>query len=314
MLRYIKADLCHRSQMADYYKILGVSRDANEKEIKQAFRRLARQLHPDINPGDKQAEDRFKRVNEAHAVLSDTDKRRKYDRYGDNWQQADRLESQRGQSHGGPFDFDFGRGPYSSDVDHDLFGGLGDLLGGFGTGSRRRGRVPTKRRIEGTLEVTLEQAFAGTRSHVTFGSGRGERRIEVSIPPGVETGSVVHVSPDQDSELYLTIEVAAHRRFQRKGDDLYVDINIPVEDAVLGGDAEVATLKGKLKLKVPEGSQNGQRIRLAGQGMPKLGNPDRKGDLFVTLRPTLPKRPTSDERELFQQLRQLRSEVKTAKD
>ena len=296
--------------MADYYKILGVSRDASEKEIKQAFRRLARQLHPDINPGDKQAEARFKRINEANAVLSDPDKRRKYDRYGDGWQQADRLESQRRQSGAGTFDFGFERGPYSS----DLFGGLGDLLGEFGTGRRRRGRAATERRIEGTLEVTLEQAFAGTRSNVTFGSGHGERRIEVSIPLGVDTGSVVHVSPDQDSELYLTIEVAPHRRFQRKGDDLYIDIDIPVEDAVLGGDAEIATLKGKVKLKVPEGSQNGQRIRLAGQGMPKLGDPDTKGDLYVTLRPMLPKRPTSDELELFEKLRRLRSGVETAKD
>ncbi len=300
--------------MADYYKTLGVSRDASEKEIKQAFRRLARQLHPDINPGDKKAEARFKRINEANAVLSDPDKRQKYDRYGDNWQNADRIESRRGQSDGGTFDFGFERGHYSGDVGPDLFGGLGDLLGGLGAGGRRRGRVATKRRIEGTLEVTLEQAFAGTRSHVTFGSGDGERRIEVSIPPGVDTGSVVHVSPDKDSELYLTIEIAPHRRFQRKGDDLYVDINIPVEDAVLGGDAEIATLKGKVKLKVPEGSQNGQRIRLAGQGMPKLGDPDRKGDLYVTLRPTLPKRPTSEERELFEKLRQLRSGVETAKD
>ncbi|MCH8185958.1 MAG: J domain-containing protein [Chloroflexi bacterium] len=300
--------------MADYYKILGVSRDASEKEIKQAFRRSARQLHPDINPGDKQAEARFKRINEAHAVLSDPDKRKKYDRYGDNWQKADRIESQRGRSDGGTFDFGFERGPFSSGVEHDPFGGLGDLLGGFGAGGRRRGRVATKRRIEGTLEVTLEQAFAGTRSHVTFGSRDRERRIEVSIPPGVDTGSVVHVSPDQDSDLYLTIEIAPHRRFQRKGDDLYVDINIPVEDAVLGADAEITTLKGRVKLKVPEGSQNGQRIRLTGQGMPKLGDPDRKGDLYVTLRPTLPKRPTSDERELFEKLRQLRSSVETAED
>ena len=300
--------------MADYYKTLGVSRDASEKEIKQAFRRLARQLHPDINPGDEKAEARFKQINEANAVLSDPDKRRKYDRYGDSWQQADRIESQRRQSDGGPFDFNFERGPYSSDVGYDPFGGLGDLLGGLRTRSGRRGRAATKRRIEGALEVTLEQAFAGMRSHVTFGSGREERRIEVSIPPGVDTGSVVHVSPDKDSELYLTIEVAPHRRFQRKGDHLYVEIEVPVEDAVLGGDAEIATLKGKVKLKVPEGSQNGQRIRLAGQGMPKLGDPDRKGDLYVTLRPTLPKRPTSDERELFEKLRQLRSEVETAKD
>ena len=133
--------------MADYYETLGVSRDASEKEIKQAFRRLARQLHPDINPEDKQAEARFKRINEANAVLSDPDKRQKYDRYGDSWQQADRIESQRAQSDGGPFDF--GGGPYSSDEGYDLFGGLGDLLEGFGTGSRRRGRVAAKRRIEG---------------------------------------------------------------------------------------------------------------------------------------------------------------------
>lgn len=291
--------------MADYYQTLGISRDADEKAIKQAYRSLARKYHPDLNPGDEQAEARFKKINEAHEVLSNADSRRKYDRYGDNWKRADEIESRVQQD--SPFDF---RRHPSGERGYDLFGGLGDLFGDFGARSGRRGGVASKRRIEGSFEVTLEQAFAGTTSQVTFGSASTERRIEVTIPPGVDTGSVVHVSPDQDSDLYLTIIVTPHQRFQRKGDDLYVDVDVPVEDAVLGGDADVITLKGRVKLKVPEGSQNGQRIRLSGQGMPKLNNPETQGDLYVTLRPTLPKVPTDQERELFKSLRELRASTK----
>ena len=288
--------------MADYYQTLGVSRDADEKTIKQAYRSLARKHHPDLNPGDEQAEARFKKINEAHEVLSKADSRKKYDRYGEDWRRRDEFVSRghRGAS-GFPWDINdeqIYRGPFDD---------LDDLLGRRG---RRRDAPAAKRRIEGSFEVALEQAFAGTTSQVTFGPASAERRIEVTIPPGVDTGSVVHVSPDPNSDLYLTIIVTPHRRFQRRGDDLYVEVEVPVEDAVLGGDAEVLTLKGKVSLKVPEGSQNGQRIRLSGQGMPRLNNRDNPGDLYITLRPTLPKVPTDQEKELFRSLKELRASKK----
>ena len=292
--------------MADYYQILGVPRDATDKDIRQAFRRMARKFHPDLNRGDKEAEERFKEINEAHEVLSDSEKRRKYDRYGDRWKQADQIDAQFGRGTGSPFDFSHGRGGVPEDFGFDLFGGLDDLLGGLGGRRPRRGATATKRRIDGTLEVTLEQAFAGTKSHVSFPSGSGERRIEVTIPPGVDDGSVVHVSPDKDSDLYLTIAVATHKRFRREGNDLYTEVDIPFEEALLGGEAEVTTLKGRVHLKVPPESQNGQRIRLAGQGMPKLGAQDTKGDLYVTVRPAMPKNLTEGQRELIERFKELR--------
>lgn len=291
--------------MADYYKTLGVSRDADDKVIKQAYRSLARKYHPDLNPGDAQAEARFKKINEANEVLANADSRKKYDRYGDNWKRADEIESR--AQRGSPFNF---RRHSSGNQGHDPFGGLGDLFGDYGARGGRRGGVASKRRIEGSFEVSLEQAFAGTTSQVTFGQAGSERRIEVTIPPGVDSGAVIHVSPDPESDLYLTIIVTPHGRFQRKGDDLYTDVEVPVEDAVLGAETDVFTLKGRVSLKVPEGSQNGQRIRLSGQGMPKLNSSDTPGDLYVTLRPTLPKAPTDEEQELFKRLRELRASTK----
>lgn len=288
--------------MLSYYDILAVDKQADEKQVRQAFRKQARQYHPDLNPGDKEAEEKFKRINEAYEVLSNPDSRRKYDRFGDRWKQADHLDGGYGSGESGSFEWGFDQGGNS-------FGGLDDLLsqfdGGFG---RRRGTIRPTRRMESPITVSLEQAYDGAVFNVTIPSRGRTRRIAVTVPPGVETGSVVHVSPDKGSELFLTVTVSPHGRFIRKGPNLHTDVRVSLEDAVLGGEVEVDSLKRKIHLKLPPESQNGQRIRLAGQGMPKLGSPETKGDLYVTLRPVLPTSLTQEERQLVERLRDLRSQ------
>ena len=283
-----------------YYDILGVSKKADEKEIRQAFRRLARKHHPDLNPGNKKAEAKFKETNEAYEVLSDAENRKKYDRYGDNWKRADQIEAQYGAGAGEPFTWSSRGGRQQRTAGFDPFAGLEDLLG-------RHGRTATTTRIEGQVDVTLEEAFAGSKRNVTITSEGKDRRLEVTIPPGVDTGSAVRVSPGEGHELLLRVTVLPHKRFQRKGDDLSVEAPVPMEDAILGGEIEVQTLKGKVHLKVPAESQNGQRIRLAGQGMPRLGSKDTSGDLYVVLRPRMPRNLTAEERDLVGKLKEARS-------
>ena len=292
--------------MANYYDILGVSKNASEKDIRQAYRKLARKHHPDINPGDKRAEAKFKQINEAYEVLSDSEKRKKYDRYGDQWKHADQFEAQHRQ--GGPFEWTVRREGGDRGSGFDLFGGLEDLLTGFGgPGGRRRGATAAARRAELPITVTLEEALSGTKRHVTLTTDGKERRIEATIPPGVNTGSVVRISLEKGEELFIKVTVSPHARFTRKGADLYTEVEVPFEDAVLGGETEVQTLQGKVRLKVPPESQNGQKIRLGGQGMPKLRAPQTRGALYVTLRPKLPKDLTDEERELMSEFKELRS-------
>ena len=285
--------------MANYYETLGVSRTADAKEIRQAYRRQARKHHPDLNPGDKASEKKFKEINEAHEVLSDSESRKNYDRYGDNWKQTDQFEARHGT-----------QGPFGSrrDAGFDMFSGFEDLLGRARSG--RAGRTATGSRLETAVTVSLEDSFYGSVHNVTITSMDGQRKVEVTVPPGVATGSNVRVSLDRDTELLLKVTVAPDERFERKGADLYVEAHVPFEDAVLGGEAEVETLTGRLHVKVPAGTQNGQRIRLAGQGMPKLKSPETRGNLYVTVRPVLPEDLTDEEQELLTKFRRLRSEDK----
>ena len=287
--------------MDSYYEILGVPRSANEKEVRQAYRRLARKYHPDLNPDDKKAEDQFKRINQAYEVLSDPEDRKKYDRYGENWKHAEQFQTRYGDGGGSPFRRRAGGGLEDLFGSEDRFGGFGDLFG--------RGTTTTSQ-IETSVEVTLEEAYAGTRRNVTITAGGKDRRIEVTIPPGVDEGSVVRISPGQGQRLLLNITVAPQRRFTRKGADLHMEVGVPLEDAILGGEVDVQTMKGRVRLKVPAESQNGQKIRLAGQGMPKLGAPDTKGDLYVAIRPVMPRDLTDEERELVRNLKEMRSETR----
>ena len=292
--------------MADYYSMLGVSRGATEKEIRSAFRKLARKHHPDVNDNDPASEEKFKQINEAYTVLSDTDSRRKYDRYGDDWKRADQFN----RGGGGFSHFDMGgMGGGRRSIFDQFFGGMG--------GQEVRPPAPAEYKVE----VSLEEAFTGAARRLQM---QDQRRLEVKIPPGVDNGSKVHIAAESThgGAFYLVITVKDHAKFRRQGKDLYVEVEAPLEDAILGGEITVPTLTGKLALIIPQGTQNGRRFRLAGQGMPTLSLPanqaksnvNQRGDLFATLKVKLPTEFTEQELNLFKKLRDLRSKSNRLSD
>ncbi len=306
----------------DYYEVLGVARGASEKEIRQAYRRLARKYHPDVNPNDRTAEARFKEIGEAYEVLSDKEKRAKYDRYGHDWQQMEaQAEGARraGFRPGEGFNWQW-RTTGFEDV-----GGLGDfsdileqILRSEGRG-RAGGRARTQARpmrgedLEHPLEVSLAEAYTGTTRLLEIESPE-RRRLEVKIPAGVKDGSRVRVAGEgapgiaggPKGDLYLVISVRPDPSFERKGDDLYVEVPVPLATLVLGGEAHVPTPRGsRLALKIPPETQNGMQFRLANQGMPHLQGTGR-GDLYARVKAVLPTGLTSREKELFQELARLR--------
>lgn len=294
----------------DYYKILGVERNASEDDIRKAYRKLAMQYHPDRNPNDKQAEERFKEINEAYQVLSDAKKRAHYDRLGSDyssWQQR-----------GAPGDFNwdqYGGFPGGVRVEYgdldDLFGGAGGFSDFFRTifGRGAEGAAPgaatrtrTRQQPQGyqqELEITLEEAYNGTtRLLQTDG-----KQKQVRIPAGVRTGSRVRVPGvgPNGLDLYLIVEVQEDKRFERRGNDLHTTATVNVFTAILGGEAEVETLSGKIKLNVPAGTQPEQVFRLAGRGMPSVKTADEKGDLYVRLKVQIPKYLSPKQRELLEE-------------
>jgi curved DNA-binding protein len=288
--------------MKDYYNTLGVPRTASDQEIKQAYRRLARTYHPDINPGDKKAEARFKEINEAYEVLSDKGKREKYDRFGSDFRRYEQA---------GATGADYPPGDFS-DIFETIFGGRGGPGRGPGRGGfnvRMEGQD-----VEQYIDISFDDAYHGTSRAVQFSNANGTpRTISVKIPAGVDTGNRVRVPGEgapgmnggRRGDLYLVVRVQPHPRFERKGDDLYMDLDTPVYTMLLGGQVEVPTLGGKLiKLNIPEQTQNGRVFRLSGQGMPIMRS-DQFGDLYVKLRAVLPEKLSPRERELFAELRRI---------
>jgi curved DNA-binding protein len=313
----------------DYYATLGVAKTASEKEIKQAFRKLARKFHPDVNPGDKAAEARFKEINEANEVLSDPEKRRKYDELGANW----RAYEQGGAPGGDPFggwNVNTGSGGYRTVSPEDLrdmfgtedpfsdffktfFGGAAES-GSERRTSRGRTRARKGRDVEQEMDLTLEDAFHGVTRRLAIKHDGHTRTVDVRIPAAVGDGSRVRVSGEGEQgnggasagDLYLRIRLEPHAVFTRKGADLHAKIRVPVTTAVLGGEANVPTITGKpLRLRVPPTTQNGQVFRLKGHGMPLSGKSQERGDLFATVEIELPKTLTPEQREHFEALARL---------
>ncbi len=322
----------------DYYQLLGVNRTATEKEIKQSYRRLARKHHPDFNPGDKSAEAKFKEITAAYEVLSDPEKRRKYDQFGDQWQYAEQFaksggrENVRWDSNKGGTTFEFGNLEDFGNIFQGLFSD-------FDKGPRTRHQPQHSQDIEYPIEVTLKEAYHGSKRIIqlqteelcnacsgtgkvgnricTFCNGSGRRgnprRLEVKIPAGVKDGSRIRLAGKGRSlraggnkgDLYLTVKVLSHQLFERKGDDLYTGVSIPLVTAILGGEAQLPTLNGNVILKIPPETQNGRSFRLAGKGMPQLGN-TKYGDMFVKVKVLLPANLTEEEKQLFERLRSLR--------
>jgi curved DNA-binding protein len=325
----------------DYYQALGVSKTATDKEIKQAFRKLARKLHPDVNPGDKSAEARFKEINEAHEVLGDPEKRRKYDELGANWRMYEQAQQQgQGFPGAGPFG---GGGPGGWTVNvggpgggyrtvtpeemQDLFGdqdpfsdffrtffggGGGSREGGRARGARAQ-RTQKGRDIEHGVDLTLEEAYHGATRRVSIKEGGHTRSVDVRIPAGVKDGSRVRAAGEGAAgsnggaagDLYLRVHVTPHPVFERRGNDLHAKVSVPVTTAVLGGEAQVPTVSGSVRLKIPEQTQNGQVFRLKGHGMPQIGTPDQRGDLYATVDVQMPRSLTREQREHYEALQRL---------
>ncbi|MHB0870908.1 MAG: DnaJ C-terminal domain-containing protein [Chloroflexota bacterium] len=315
----------------DYYEVLGVGRNASEKEIKQAYRRLARKYHPDVNPNDKGAEASFKEIGEAYEVLSDKEKRAKYDRYGHRWREVEAQEEAArkagfGGFQGRPGAQGWGAGPGSQEWQWEAEGpvgggGFSDILEEILRGAGGRGRSGARTRptpirgedLEHPLEISLAEAYTGT-TRILQMEAPTRRRLEVKIPAGVRDGSRVRVAGEgapgfaggPRGDLYLAISVRPDPNFERKGDDLYVDVPVPLETLILGGEVHVPTPKGtRLALRIPPETQNGKLFRLGGQGMPHLQGGGR-GDLYARVKAVLPTNLSPRERELFQELAKLR--------
>jgi len=291
----------------DYYKILGVSRSASAGEIKSAYRKLAMQYHPDRNPGDKQAEDRFKEMNEAYQVLSDPQKRARYDQLGESYSKW--------QQNGASDNFDWGRWTGQSGAQQvnmgDLFGegGFSDffsaIFGGMNVGQavRSRGsrRTPS---MQQQVSISLKEAFSGTTRTLQIGN----RRIEVKLPAGSRTGTKIRVpaagsagADGNPSDIYLILDVAGDPVFERDGNDLHTQVTVDIFKATLGGEAEVKTMAGKVLLTIPPGTQPDQVFRVSGRGMPQLKNPETKGDLYVRVKLQVPRQLTARQKSLLEE-------------
>ena len=291
----------------DYYKILGVAKNASEKEIKGAYRKLARKHHPDVNPGNKEAEARFKEINEAYEVLGDKEKRKRYDELGANWDAFGRGAGPgRGWPGGVRVEYeDLGGAGGFSDFFRTFFGGGLGGFGGFGGGGEEFAPATD---AEGEVELTLAEVFRGTTREVAVGGSK--RRVEVKIPAGVREGSRVRVAGEggkgaggRRGDLYLRVRIAPDPTFERKGDDLQTTVHVPLTSAVLGGEAQVRTLEGPVGIRIPAGTPVGQVFRLRGHGLPKLGARGERGDMLATLAVDLPRRLTDRQKELFEELR-----------
>lgn len=298
----------------DYYMVLGVEKDATPEQIKKAYRKLAVKYHPDKNPDNREAEEKFKEANEAYEVLSDPEKRKKYDRFGENWRHYE-------QGGGRAEDFDWsqwgssgGRQTYEGDME-DLFGeaqhfsDFFEQLFGQRFNSRRQ-QAGRGRDLQATMEVSLEDAYQGSTHQVTVGGSR----LNIKLKPGLYDGQVIRLkgkgAPGRGGgaggDLLITIKLAPAPVYELRGKDIYGDVEVDLYTAVLGGKISVAGPGGPLSMNIPAGTDGGKTFRLKGVGMPEYNDTSRRGDLYLKVIVHIPKNLTDQEKELFQQLAQLR--------
>jgi curved DNA-binding protein len=305
----------------DYYKILGVERKASQDEIKKAFRKLAMKYHPDQNKDNKQAEEKFKEINEAYEVLSDSKKRERYDQLGSSYAQWQQRGGNPGNFNWNEWVSSQGQGGQVNQGDfEDIFGGFSDffsaIFGGMPVSGRtqyRQATRPSARQVvrqpanyEQKVQITLEEAYHGTQRILQI----EDRRIEVKIPAGAKIGTKVRVAGagpasgyGQKSDIYLVIEVLPNNKYTLDGSDLTTDVKVDLFTAVLGGTVTVNTLSGNVSLTIPPGTQPGQKIRLAGRGMPELKSPKSFGNLYAQVKVEIPKKLTEEQKRLFEDLR-----------
>jgi curved DNA-binding protein len=292
----------------DYYKILGIEKNAAAEDIKKAYRKLARKYHPDVNPNNKEAHKKFQEINEANEVLSDPEKRKKYDQYGKDWKHAEEFEKARqqrrqGQYSGGGTEFFGGDEDGFSDFFESLFGGMG----------ARGGRSKTKFKghdYEAELHLVLREVYHTHQRTLTL----NEKNIRITIPAGVENGQKIrlkgHGAPGANGgpngDLYITFVIEDDPQFRRLGNDVYTNADIDLYTAVLGGETTIETLSGKIKLKVPAGTQNDTKTRIKGKGFPVYKKDGEFGDLYVTYKVKIPTRLSEKEKQLFTELSKLK--------
>lgn len=304
----------------DYYKTLGVAKNASAEDIKKAYRKLARKLHPDVNPNDKEAHKKFQQINEAHEVLSDSEKRKKYDQYGENWKHADQYEQarQQQQQHAGGGFGGFGGGGFGSNFGGEEYTYSGGEEGGFSDffeslfGGARGRRSQAKYRgqdYNAELQLSLSDAYTTHKQTLTING----KNVRITIPPGVENGQQIKLkgygSPGANGgpngDLFITFVIKNNTAFRREGNDLYKTEEVDLYTALLGGEKTIDTLSGKIKLKVNPETQNGTRIRLKGKGFPVYKKEEQFGDLYITWDVKLPTNLTQKQKDLFTELSKL---------
>jgi curved DNA-binding protein len=297
-------------EFIDYYKVLGIDKNATQEEIKKAYRSLARKHHPDLNPNDKEAHKKFQQINEANEVLSDPEKRKKYDQYGKDWQHSEQFEQARQsqqRSHG------FGRETFTGDFDESGFSDFfTSLFGNMGGNSFRQRQTKFRGEdYEAELQLNLTDLYK-THQQVLTVNGKN---IRITIPAGVENGQRIKIKGHGGSginggpggDLYITFHVINNTRFRRDGNDLYITVDIDLYTAILGGEITVDTLDGKVKIKVKPGTQNGTKIKLKGKGFPVYRKDGEFGDLIITFQIKIPLNLSEKQKALFEELLKLSS-------
>jgi len=287
----------------DYYKILGISKNATKEDVKKAYRKLARKHHPDLNPNDKEAEKRFQQINEANEVLSDTEKRKKYDQYGKDWKQAEQYESARQHQSSRQYQQQGGQS-FSEEDFSDFFA---SMFGGMGGGRRTSRQAKFRGQdFSAELHLNLTDVLESQKQTLTVNN----KKIRITIPAGVENGQTIKISGHggkganggPDGDLYIAFNINNNTAFKRDGANLFKTVDLDIYTAVLGGETVIETIDGKVKLKVKAGTQSGSKIKLKGKGLPVYKSSGQKGDLIINFNIKIPENLSEKQRELFTEL------------